>query len=180
MALLYELLENLIKQQPGQKFILLSKEKDLPEIFGKDVLRTLDIPQSKSDAVIKKVNESFPDTTVSIDSIMKTYTRLDHSLSSLFFHFWNLKEDHFSNRTERPEWVFLQNQDIVLLEILYICLYGRFFITRDLIISFFEKKKIPAPEVEERLKRLENLSFIRFNSGSWRSQGTAGCYRIPG
>ncbi len=171
MALLYELLENLIIQQPGQKFILLSREEDLPEIFEKDVLRTLDIPRSRSDAAIKKVNDSFPDTTVSIDDIMKTYTRLDHSLSSLFFHFWNLNEDHFSNRTERPEWIFLQNQDIVLLEILYVCLYSRYFITRDLLISFFEKRKIPAPEVEERLKRLENLSFIRFNSGSCGVRG---------
>ena len=52
------------------------------------------------------------------------------------------------------------------LEILALCLYGRFFISREILLAFFETKEIPVPEVEERIKRLETLSFLRFNSDS--------------
>ena len=166
LKLLYELLQQLIAHQPGQKYILLSAEDEAPQLFENDKIRRLAIQQAPAVMAAEKVNEAFPDSSIPGEEIKKAYAACGHSLSCLFFNFWNRSEGRVSKEISTPEWIFLQNQDRVSLEILYLCLYGRFFISREILLSFFETREIPVPEVEERLKRLETLSFIRFNSGS--------------
>ncbi|OQY34032.1 MAG: hypothetical protein B6241_06000 [Spirochaetaceae bacterium 4572_59] len=160
-----------IENHPGQKFLLLSKEEKPPELFENEKMKSMLIRQAKGEMACQKVHEAFSELSITKDEIKKVYNHCGHSLSSLFFHFWNISEKRLSFGADSPEWVFLQNQDLVSLEILYLCLNGRYFITRKIILAYFETRNIPVPEIEERLKRLENLSFLRFFSGSWGLNG---------
>ena len=163
--LIISLLKTLIEDQPGQKYIFISSNDELPEVFEQESLRTLILSQAKGADAVRKVNAAFPDRNYGMDKILKDYGQLNHCLSSLFFHYWNSSENPSSGVGDVPEWIFLQNQDAVSLEILYFCLSARFFVSRDLILDFFEQKGILVPEIEERIKRLETLSFIQFKPG---------------
>ena len=172
--LLNLLLESFLLDKPSQKYIFLSREESLPEPFDSRDVLTLNFGEPSGAEAVAKVGHAFSDRNFSMDSIMKTFGSLNHSLSSLFFHFWNESENHPGPDDRPPEWTFLQNQDPTSLEILAVSIWGRYFVTRNLVLDFFKEKGHPVPEVEERLKRLETLGFLRFRPQVWGINGRTG------
>ncbi len=164
---LKDILQDLVEDQPAQKFIFLSCEDSLPEPYTDMPVCSLLMKQPSGAEAVKKVGQAFPDVNSGMDDIIKRFSGLNHSLFSLFFHYWNVSEKRAVLSEHPPEWTFLENQDVVSLEILALALYGRFFITRDLVLTFFEQRGNPFPEVEERIKRLETLGFLRFRPDAW-------------
>ena len=165
--LLKELLQGFLTDQPSQKYIFLSREDGLSEPFDDLSVQNLKFRVPAGAEAVAKVGEAFPDCNESMDGIMKTFSTLNNSLSSLFFHYWNVNENHPGVSDCPAEWTFLQNQDPISLEILAVSFWGRFFATRSLVLDFFNRKGTPVPEADERIKRLETLGFLRFRPGAW-------------
>ena len=157
---------------PQQKFLLLTGETDtpLPEGLG-DNFRRLSIPPMADQDVRLKAADVFPELKLSPDELLKAYKAEGCRLVSLFYFLQNRLEGvQHSIEGVSSAGAYLYGRDKCSIEILSLCRPGRFCLTRTQIIGFFHSRGISIPEIEERLKRLENLGYLRFagtTGGLW-------------
>jgi hypothetical protein len=169
--LIKRLLEVLCESFPQQKYLFLSNDPDteLASIPGKP--RSLSITALSDQDVRLKAVDVFPELKPSPDELLKVYKKEDNNLVRLFYFLQNRLEGikHARNDLDPPA-AYLYGRDKSSLEILALCMPGRFCFTKNQISRFFQFRGISMPEVEERFKRLENLGFIRFagkTGGIW-------------
>ena len=156
---------------PEQKYLFLSNDSNarMPEIPGKP--RRLSITPLSEQDVRLKAADVFPELKPSPEDILRVYNSKKRSLVELFYFLQNRLE---GMQIERPELdhagSYLYGRDKTSIEILSLCIPGRFCFTRNQIVRFFQFQGNSRPEVEERVKRLEHLGYLRFlgkTGGIW-------------
>jgi len=173
LDLILQMLRRVQKEYPRQKYLFITKSEELPAALAEETLRSLSIAPARGDLAVRKTAEAFPESTVSGDEIIRMYKAQGRRLHSLFFSFWNVREDTYDQRPLPPDHLYMIRQDRTSCEILYLILLSRHCVVRSQIVEFFTSREIPHPEVEERLKRLEHLGFLRFFPRSCGADGPA-------
>ncbi|QEN08049.1 hypothetical protein EXM22_08645 [Oceanispirochaeta crateris] len=157
---------------PRQKFLLLTGDSDgpLPEGLD-DNFRKRSIPPMADEDVRLKAADVFPELKLSPDELIKAYKAEGRRLMSLFYFLQNRLEAIQHTRTDLSSpGAYLFGRDKCSIEILSLCFPGRYCLTRSQVIEFFHSRGISLPEIEERLKRFENLGYLRFlgtTGGLW-------------
>ncbi|MDA3957899.1 hypothetical protein [Oceanispirochaeta sp.] len=171
-ALIGRFIAILRKSFPQQKFLILTGDpkEPLPEGLEGNYRRASISPLSDQDVRLKAA-DVFPELKLSPDELLKAYKSEGSRLINLFFFLQNRLEgiQHYRDGLSSAE-AYLFDRDKCSIEILSLCQPGRFFLTRKQILIFFHSRGVSLPEVEERLKRLENLGYLRFlgsTGGLW-------------
>ncbi len=160
-ALLDSFLGTLQKAFPKQKFLFLMEEKEnvLPPIKNSSC-RQLRTPSLIDSHLKLKISDVFPDLAAAEEAV-GFYNSCNYNLVDTFFFLENktegIEKDHLGEREK-----FFFDRDLCTVEILYIGYCSRFFIARQQLIEFFHTRGNSYAELEERMKRLESLGFLRF------------------
>jgi len=165
IALIVRFLNVLSQSFPDQKFLIMTEVPESavpPGLTGN--FRKITVPPLSEQNVRLKTLDVFPELKLTPDDLLDAYHREGCRLVNLFYFLQNRIEgvQHFRSDLSSPA-AYLFDRDKSSIEILSLCIPGRFCLDKDLVIRFFHSRGISLPEVEERLKRLENLGFLRFS-----------------
>jgi len=162
--LIVRFLNVLSQSYPDQKFLIVTADTENAVPKGMEGnFRKITVPPLSEQNVRLKALDVFPELKLTPDDLMDAYNREGCRLVSLFYFLQNRVEgvQHFRSDLSSPA-AYLFDRDKSSIEILSLCVPGRFCLDRNQVIRFFQSRGISLPEVEERLKRLENLGFLRF------------------
>ena len=109
---------------------------------------------------------SSPELRLIPDELLMAFKAGNSRLVDMFFFLQNRLEGIQNSREDLSSAAaYLYSRDKCSVDILTLCNPGRYCITRDLMVRFLQSRGISLPEVEERLKRLDQLGYLHFRGG---------------